>query len=931
MHRIFNIFTQNLFMDINWNNICIVGDNLICLDTQINNNYANYKNKNGFDSTIALCIFGLTDEQFLNKIKYILQILNENNIFNSNQEYLSDDAYLIIAGTNGYKNIKIDLTNYKDLDSVKQYYHICCDGTKLELSESYIKSKETKIINYNKNYKNILSVSHILDQRYTIAFPNLNESKINYNLIYSGIKYFRKDNLSGIFVTSYFRNNEEYIKRWNMVKKSNMKFIKDDENNIDDVTGMNLVKKVNNINELKIMSDYSNTEILDELYVDNDKDILGRNDIILNILFHNTEELTDPFYYELMTYYNLLNTKSNVKSNVKSDIELFKFLEISLNMNYIDQFKYLFKFINQDINHDININYLIGKCFELERYEILDFILSNKVNRQSVYDNNINNISKSLKYIKKFSRYIENDLFECVIKNYLNNVNSDIKSQRSIINYIYDNKKNINIPINLISNSFDVWLISKFRNDILNVGQFSEINDFLCLFNNKDKNPIIKIELECKLNNITNRQITHDKINKIIQLLNLSQEQLYKIRFLSMLTDITLSNPDKYVIKYNNLFNNVNSFENNIFIYPEHSKLTPLHMCIILDNSELLLKILEIGINNDVTKLITWNTFYGTILDLVGKFKSWKCLELMINIIKNSELFDHNLLNNLKIFTLLLENEKIEMLDDLVKIYDIQKLNLDFNSIITKPKSLLYLIHKFNYEKFMDEFNNNILHILCKNYKDDNNSLTCARIILKYDNTLVKKINNFGDAPIHVCSSPIMAQLLLENDADQHVYNHQGFAPIHLVSKKEMLDILIINDKNIIDYPTKYNNVTPIMLNIKRQNFIAVSELLNQGCNINIHDIFGNTIYHYLGQIYNNDILNLFDIGLYQNKENSFGISPSDYVIDKSSLYKTSELEMLKKKFFTPRIKYDKELCIKNIKEIVSHLLNNIPAENIIQ
>ena len=185
----------------------------------------------------------------------------------------------------------------------------------------------------------------------------------------------------------------------------------------------------------------------------------------------------------------------------------------------------------------------------------------------------------------------------------------------------------------------------------------------------------------------------------------------------------------------------------------------------------------------------------------------------------------------------------------------------------------------------LDDNGNNLLH----NINQKNKYFDMITILLKLDDSLLFKKNKFGEIPLikHIKNKnfdiiTILINFIIDTNNDtifEIIDNDKNNILHHLCSIKDNINhdkifdtikkiILIKND--IINYQNK-NYETPIIIATKNNHEDIIYFLKSMNCNMNLLDIFGNSVYHYI-------CLNELCIGMaIENKENIFGYKPSEY------------------------------------------------------
>jgi hypothetical protein len=232
---------------------------------------------------------------------------------------------------------------------------------------------------------------------------------------------------------------------------------------------------------------------------------------------------------------------------------------------------------------------------------------------------------------------------------------------------------------------------------------------------------------------------------------------------------------------------------------------------------------------------------------------------------------------------------------------------------------IILLTESLDYFKLIDQFNVNIAINFI--YDIVNKNLTKSfYFIYKIDNTIINILDDDGNTLIHKLthSNDIVDIIIKLNTDILFNKNKDNFNPLmyflsisnsHLV--KKLIDLIIelkltdifdsvdnlenniihhLSSKNLFDNETtikliknilKTNNnlldqqnnkkLTPIMLCVQNKNEELFYLFKSLNCNMDIVDIYGNSIYHYICL---NEIALNMNI---TNSKNYFGYTPSDY------------------------------------------------------
>ena len=181
----------------------------------------------------------------------------------------------------------------------------------------------------------------------------------------------------------------------------------------------------------------------------------------------------------------------------------------------------------------------------------------------------------------------------------------------------------------------------------------------------------------------------------------------------------------------------------------------------------------------------------------------------------------------------------------------------------------------------VDDDNNNILH----NINQKNKYADMIKIILKLNDSLLFKKNKHGEIPImtHIKSKNmdivhILIEYIIESNNETlfEIIDNNKDNILHYLCKNYDDNNMNIIRKICVLKPEIINNQnknfeTPIILAAKNKCEDIIYFLKGINCDMNLIDIYGNSVYHYI-------CLNELCIGMaIENKENMFGYKPSAY------------------------------------------------------
>ena len=179
----------------------------------------------------------------------------------------------------------------------------------------------------------------------------------------------------------------------------------------------------------------------------------------------------------------------------------------------------------------------------------------------------------------------------------------------------------------------------------------------------------------------------------------------------------------------------------------------------------------------------------------------------------------------------------------------------------------------------LDDNNNNFLH----NITEKNKYNDMITLLIKLDDTLLFKKNKQGETPlithakqknINILTHLINYVIESNNDSLFEVNDLNKNNVLHYICQYEecynLVKKIVVIKPDLIDIQNKQFE-TPIIISAKHNQENTIYFLKSNKANLNVLDIYGNTVYHYI-------CLNELCIGMaIENKENMFGYKPSDY------------------------------------------------------
>lgn len=288
-------------------------------------------------------------------------------------------------------------------------------------------------------------------------------------------------------------------------------------------------------------------------------------------------------------------------------------------------------------------------------------------------------------------------------------------------------------------------------------------------------------------------------------------------------------------------------------------------------------------INNHIICEIIKNDNVDNFLDFVNfiKYKINKStIETLIKHDANriiKQLVENKVLDKPLVYYLLLMSENFDLLELLDFEFDIDIALNYLKDVLQngKPRSFFFLYEKDEtIIKTLFDGNKNLLHMvkLQKNYK---NCSDLIELIIKLKPELLNLRDSNKETPVvyHSKNNPEIVKIFLEYDFDYTIVDNDGNCFIHNLCFNDCPDVLKLALKRcpeLIDMPNKKSE-TPVIL-CGKNNLENMFYVLNgMGCDLDARDNYGNTVSHYICS-------NSMCLGMIiENKQNYFGLKPSDY------------------------------------------------------
>ena len=628
--------------------------------------------------------------------------------------------------------------------------------------------------------------------------------------------------------------------------------------------------------------------IIDNNLIDNEYNVIkSLEDTIINIYKSNSnsELLKDNLLllndikdnkFEKIKVFNDINIDS-IKNLELEDFILDELDNIVFTGSYIRSI-----FLSNNSNDSSNLDEKVEKELFITfiNYDFnYDLLKESYIDTCCNYYKKINNKNDIIIYINKDSC---RSVSECLLLNDPFKRCGFYKDRIYVSNmFIIEYYRNINIllselkdPIfNTPYDPFDIYNKKKNKQesifDIIDKKNYNEFKDKYQAFTTKKLYSQLKNGLTCieyALYLYIGESCDYIKENLINIIIKLNDNEYFrhcyyyaniiKLKDINVeLYDLLKLNNFVDIYNFNNInnINNIDEFNDRLIYYYIDKDDDSIYSYLININKKLDKKYIEYIINkkpdNIINKGINYNyiseyNLYKIIL-LSEKLDYFNILKTKINIDILVNFLD-DIINNCLVksfyFVYKLDNTIINNVDEnnntvLHKLKDLK--NLDILSLIIKlNKNVLYIKNNDGYNPLMLYINSNNLDIVIKLFN------------------LIFEINIFD----------IFNEY--DNDNDTIIHSLTKFTNNH-----DIINII----KKILKYnPTLLNiqnnkGLTPIMLSAINKNEELFYYLKSLNPDMNICDIYGNTVYHYI-------CLNEIAIGMsIDNKVNHFGYTPMDY------------------------------------------------------
>ena len=625
---------------------------------------------------------------------------------------------------------------------------------------------------------------------------------------------------------------------------------------------IDIIKNSKLENEYNILIELEDTII--DLYEKNISSELFKNPFLL---LHDINKDNDV---NIKIYENIDISKFNLDKKIIDNINNIVFSgslirsifidKTKINKNLIKQELFINLFNNCNANDIIDNTYTeINDLFYKKQDDLIIYI--NKQNFKNVSQIILSNFN--LKRVGYYNNKLYvSSVFIADYNKFKDTINSELKDP--VFNSHIDIFNIFTHSINKIDNIFDYIYKKNFtefkqkqftKYDLLNKDKLTPIEYALNLYKT-EQNDIIKSQLKLIILDLFENNFRRPPI------------------FYAYVIDLEEIDNDLYQILLNSpksrLFHDIkNTFDFNIKnVYDINNIIIKYYIC--KDNCDDFYNFLKYKNNDDKNIKIDTDIFNNII--------TYDPKTIIIHGIKNnyfSERTKYKIIlwtQNLDYFNLFEDEFNIDIaISYMSEIID--------NSFLKS----FYFLYKLDNTiiNIIDENHNNLLH----NITQKNKYQDMIKICLKLNDSLLFKKNKNGEIPLmtHITKKNTdIINLLLEyiitsnNETIFEIIDNNKNTILHYLCEyyyDNSLDIIkkiCLLKPEIINYQNKQFE-TAIIIAAKKSCEDIIYYLKGINANLNLYDIYGNTIYHYI-------CLNELCIGMaIENKENLFGYKPSAY------------------------------------------------------
>jgi hypothetical protein len=694
----FNLATNWLFYDYNWDNTLVV--NILPLVSSLNHNLPKTISLKQYlealigPISIEICIYGLTTNNFKNKINEIVNHIEQITSSEIIMRYTEDSVIIVISEP--FQMVTIHSIKYKSkvqclysMDNIGLIY----DGINIWSTIKSYSELHAKTFIYNKNHHNTNEYNAYIRYLFELNF-DIHISQISHISPYS---LFTRELISPLLQTIAYFNG----------------YMTTDINHgyITDITTKKFRDEINikSANISSIANDHNDT--FNALNINDDArdecDIFDRSKFVTSLLFShdNLQEVLDidksPYFKygnnnievcELLCAYAphgfIIGWIDKWKGNITND-ELTYMINLLIvfgnNMTAIALFDNYIKDNkdNSQINNEDNMTY---KLFNSRNSLLENAILSNnlqmihyiKIGDHMHYSNINDIIRKTLPYISyeafcMFSDSIDyghkiddctllNDIINELITNKTNDLVLMFTKLLNKCNVIYNGDISSE-PLYQIIMSCDHELFGIFMNHVKDIDDkfldelimnLKSMYDHYKMNNSREMLSFIKIiyyyivnikpisdDLFDEYSKTYNKMVSTDIFDKAKITTNNTNENITKniYKYVGKLSGINIINSNYIDHLEKSIMNR--DYESlglllgsGTTLCIEKNNMTPYHWATKLDDYIIFRKLLDIGVDidgNDGLNDIFDNLTHGNLLTFMFKYKSYRCIQVLIS------------------------------------------------------------------------------------------------------------------------------------------------------------------------------------------------------------------------------------------------------------------------------------------------------------
>jgi hypothetical protein len=304
-----------------------------------------------------------------------------------------------------------------------------------------------------------------------------------------------------------------------------------------------------------------------------------------------------------------------------------------------------------------------------------------------------------------------------------------------------------------------------------------------------------------------------------------------------------------------------------------------------------------IGINSQIVKYFIKNNIVNELVKFLKVHSKFINDKLIYDDISNAHQL--HLISNIDEYLPLNEDKIIFYMKN--KMYDKilqQKETFTFSKLLNyfsetyDVEGLIFIIEYIDNKYLNGKMSNNqsLLYYICsRNIKETDllNITKFITIIIHYNHDLISEQDESGNNLLFIsCKNILLIDILINIECDVNHCNNDGNNYLHYIIENGKSNVL--NKVLMYDVIRQYNmlekvnnkNETPLLLACKLKKSDMCNILLKNGSNLDVKDIEGNTIYHYIS-LYRLDIGNIYIMEKFDNTTenivNNNGYKPVDY------------------------------------------------------